>query len=84
VISNVLSTEDLTFHINSLKPNETNLISYEFFTNKKYIAKDIPIEIEITESLKKYGEKKVLTVSVDQTLTKNTRSCSKCKNRKTS
>jgi hypothetical protein len=67
---NVFPAADITFHINKLKPNETNLIVYEFFTNKKYIGKEIPIIVEITESLKKYGEKKVLTVSLDQTLTK--------------
>ena len=67
---NVLSTEDLIFHINSLKPNEKKLIVYEFFTNKKYIGNEIPIIVEVTESYNKYGEKQTLTVSLDQTLTK--------------
>jgi hypothetical protein len=65
---NVLATGDNSFHISKLKPNETNLINYEFFTNKKYEGNEIPIEVQITESLYKYGETKTLSVSLDQTL----------------
>ncbi|MEI6749714.1 MAG: caspase family protein [Bacteroidota bacterium] len=67
---NVFPANESTFTINTLKPNETRNISYEFFANKKYSGSDIPINVIISESYKKYGENKTLTVSLVQTLSK--------------
>lgn len=66
--SNVFPGTEANFTIDKLKPNQTKNLRYEFFANKMYTAKDIPIEVGVTESYNKYGEKKVLTVSLDQTL----------------
>src|ERR1035437_6420585 len=68
--SNVFPANETSFTFNTLKPNESKTINYEFFANKKYADSTIPIEIAITESYGKYGDEKTLSVSLEQSLTK--------------
>ncbi|HYI77452.1 MAG TPA: caspase family protein [Chryseolinea sp.] len=46
---NIFPAAESSFHIDKLKPNETRSIVYEFFGNKKYDGREIPIEISITD-----------------------------------
>ena len=46
---NVFPAAESSFYIDKLKPNETKSIVYEFFGNKKYDGREIPIEISITD-----------------------------------
>ena len=67
---NVYPGSDQIISFNSLKPNESKAITYDFFASKIYSAPTIPIEVNATESYNKYGEKKIVTVSLEQSLTK--------------
>jgi hypothetical protein len=68
--ADVFPANETSFYINKLKPNESKNINYEFFANKKYSSSEIPIQVIILESYKKYGENKTLTVSLEQNLSK--------------
>lgn len=67
---NVFNVDETSYRITSLKPNEDKKINYEFLPNKRYVGKEIPIEVEVKEGYGKYGVKSTLTVSLDQTLAK--------------
>jgi WD40 repeat protein len=54
--------------IEGLEPNQAKIISYEFFANKVFTGKEIPIDVVITESYGKYGTSQTMRVSLDQTL----------------
>jgi hypothetical protein len=56
------------FDIGKLKPNESRNITYEFFANKKYVGAEIPIQVIIAESSRKYGQTKALSVSLEEKL----------------
>jgi hypothetical protein len=58
------------FNIDKLRPNESKAITYDFFASKIYSKSSIPIEVNLSESYGKYGEKKIVTVSLEQDLTK--------------
>jgi uncharacterized caspase-like protein len=58
------------FTISKLEPNESKIISYDFFANKQYRDENIPIRVKMEEQLKKYGDSKVLLVSLEQSLAK--------------
>jgi hypothetical protein len=66
----VFPANETVFDLGTLKPNESRNLAYEFFANKKYNQPEIPIQINITESHRKYGQIKSLTVSLEQTLAK--------------
>lgn len=65
---NVFPAGENSFAFDKLKPNESKNISYEFFANKQYDNNEIPIEVTITESYKIYGDKAILSVSLEQAL----------------
>lgn len=67
---NVYPGSNQIISLNSLKPNESKSITYDFFASKIYSAPTIPIEVNATESYSKYGEKKIISVSLEQSLTK--------------
>ncbi len=58
------------FNIDKLRPNESKAITYDFFASKIYSESSIPIEVNLSESYGKYGENKIVTVSLEQDLTK--------------
>ena len=66
--ANIFPADEISFSIDRLKPNESRNLNYEFFANKKYSEPEVPIEVTITESYRKYGDKKTLAVSLEQTL----------------
>ena len=66
----VFALDKSSFNINTLKPNESKTINYEFVANKIYKGSEIPIQVIISESYKKYGENQTLKISLEQTLTK--------------
>jgi len=65
---NIFPANETNFSIDKLKPNETRNLNYEFFANKKYSSAEIPIEVTITESYNKYGDRRTLSISLEQTL----------------
>ena len=66
--SNVFPASETNFAIDKLRPNENQKFVYEFFANKMFSAKEIPIEVSVTESYNQYGDKRTLNVSLEQTL----------------
>lgn len=56
------------FTIDKLSPNESKKFVYEFFANRVYSEKEIPIEVIVTESQGHYGENRILNVSLEETL----------------
>lgn len=64
----VFPADETFFDVGILKPNQSKNIVYEFFANKKYSGSEIPIQIVITESNRKYGQNKMLSVSLEQRL----------------
>jgi len=64
----VFPAAESSFFIQSLKPNETGSIVYEFFANKKYDAKEIPIEITITDGHDKFQQIHTLNMVLDESL----------------
>lgn len=69
---NIFPAAQSDFFIESLKPNESRIITFEFFANKLYDKPDIQIETTINEHSGKYGENRTLFVSLDQQLIQNT------------
>jgi hypothetical protein len=65
---NVFPGSENPMSIASLQPNETKILSYEFFANKAFAEKEIPLEVTITESYGKFGSNQTLRISLDQTL----------------
>lgn len=68
--ANIFPGSENSFVIDKLEPNATKKLTYEFFANKSYTAKEIAIDVIITEHYNQYGERRTLTVSLDQNLTK--------------
>ena len=68
----VFPGNETSYKFSSLQPNETFLISYDFFANNQYKQLEIPIEINVRENYGKYGFKTTLKISLDQILTKTT------------
>ena len=52
----VFPAAESSFYIDRLKPNETRSVVYEFFANKRYEGKEIPIEISITDGSDKFQQ----------------------------
>ncbi len=65
---NVFPASEANFAIDKLKPNQSHKFVYEFFANKMYTDKEIPVEVSVTESYNSYGDKRTLNVSLEQTL----------------
>lgn len=68
--NNVFPANETSFRFNLLKPNESKVIVYEFFANRKYSGNEIPIQVIINEHYNKYGEIKTLAVDLEQPLSK--------------
>lgn len=70
---NVFSAGAKTFDIGDLRPGQSQIIDFEFFTNKRYNNQEVPIIGEITESYGNYGLTQTLTVAINQQLEVNDR-----------
>ena len=72
---NVFPAAESSFHIEKLKPNETKSIVYEFFGNKKYDGREIPVEVTITDGHGQFEQTHTLSIplleSSSQTQTVN-------------
>jgi len=72
---NVFPAAESSFYIDKLKPNETKSIVYEFFGNKKYDDREIPIEVTITDGHGQFEQTHTLSIplleSSSQTQTVN-------------
>lgn len=65
---NVYPTGKTEFYFETIEPNQSEIINYDFFANKQYVDREIPIEVVITESYNKYGESRVFSVSLESDL----------------
>ena len=61
----VFPAAETSFHIDRMRPNETRSITYEFFANKRYDGKEIPIEISITDGADKFQQIHTLNVPLE-------------------
>ena len=68
---NVFPGGQIEYKFAEIKPKESITINYEFFTNKIYSEKDVPIKVDVSEVFDKYGTNKVMTVSLDKPTLKN-------------
>ena len=71
--NNVYPSGETSFEIPILKPNEVKRIDYEFFANRQYNEANIPISINVSESMQKYFLNETKTISLESTLAKVTR-----------
>ncbi|MBI5220103.1 MAG: hypothetical protein HY958_14340 [Bacteroidia bacterium] len=67
---NVFKTNDNSFVIGDMKPNESKEVYFEFFANKQYSEPAIPVTAKLNESWGKYAGNKTLEVKVNQELKK--------------
>lgn len=67
--ANVFAVGQEKFNIDDLKPGESKLIDFEFFTNRRYTANEVPIGIEVNEITGKYSLKDILIVKMNTHLT---------------
>ncbi|HOP03583.1 MAG TPA: caspase family protein [Tenuifilaceae bacterium] len=56
---NAFIVSDPEFTISELSPQEFKKLEVEVMTNTRYIRPDVPIEIFVTESTGKYGDRKI-------------------------
>lgn len=71
---NAFIVTDPDFTISELNPQEYKLIEIEVMTNNRYIRPDVPIEIFISESTGKYGDRKIASARFDEGAQGNTSS----------
>jgi WD40 repeat protein len=71
---NAFIVSDTEFTISELTPQEYKLIEIEVMTNNRYIRPDVPIEIFVTESTGKYGDRKIASARFDEGAQGNTSS----------
>jgi hypothetical protein len=69
---NVLPVNQTKFTYETLLPNESKAIDYEFMVNKRYEDPEIAIEVKIVESYGKYGDTQIPSVSLEERLAANT------------
>lgn len=65
---NVFSASEKEFRIGSLQAGESEIIDFEFFTNRRYDREQVPVMAEVSE---KYGDgnsSKTMTVRINQRL----------------
>ena len=65
---NIWPIGDEMTEISELKAGEGKIVDFDFFTNKRYSEKEIPIKIELMESYGRYGEIKTVSVKLNQQL----------------
>lgn len=63
---NTYIISDNEFTIPQLSPTEYKALDIEVMTNTRYIRPDIPIEIFITESTGKFGDRKIASARLDE------------------
>ena len=69
---NVFSAGQSNFQIGSLQPGESEVVSFEFFTNKRYRSDQVPLLAVVNEKFSK-GASKTMTVRINQHLEVNDR-----------
>ncbi|MEZ4774193.1 MAG: caspase family protein [Bacteroidia bacterium] len=70
---NVFTAGENTFNLGTLRPGQSQIIDFEFFTNKRYEGEEVPVIAEITEEYGNYGTKQTMTVHINQQLEVNSR-----------
>lgn len=65
---NIFPAAESSFRIPLMRPNESQNLTYDFFTNRKYALNAISIQVRVSESWHKYGDDQKLSVSLEQNL----------------
>ena len=68
--NNIFPASETNFTIPILKANEVRKLDYEFFANKQYNDTEIPISINVTESMQRYSLNETKSISLESTLAK--------------
>lgn len=63
---NAFIVSDQEFTIAELTPQEFKKLEIEVMTNTRYLRPDVPIEIFVTESTGKYGDRKIASARFDE------------------
>lgn len=63
---NAFIVSDPEFTISELSPQEFKKLEVEIMTKTRYIRPDVPIEIFVTESTGKYGDRKIASAQLGQ------------------
>jgi WD40 repeat protein len=71
---NAFIVSDPEFNISELTPQEYKLLEIEVMTNNRYMRPDVPIEIFVSESTGKYGDRKIASARLDEGAQGNTSS----------
>lgn len=69
---NIFPGDETKILIGTLKPGEQRVVAFPFFTNQKYMATRIPIDVSLTESYGRYAQGTTATVDLAQSLAKGT------------
>lgn len=64
----LMLSESDKFTIGDLKRGESREINFQFTTNKRYTATEIPVKIYLKEDYGKYGKEKLMAVNLEQEL----------------
>ncbi|MEI6132802.1 MAG: caspase family protein [Bacillota bacterium] len=65
---NVFPANDTVFGFPEIKPNGTQKVTYEFFTNKRYSLPTIPISVILANELNTIGETKTFTAYLNRSV----------------
>ena len=63
---NAFIVSDPEFSIAQLTPNEYKAIDIEVMTNTRYMRPDVPIEVFVSESTGKYGDRKIASARLNE------------------
>lgn len=63
---NAFIVSDPEFSIAQLTPNEFKAIDIEVMTNTRYMRPDVPIEVFVSESTGKYGDRKIASARLNE------------------
>jgi WD40 repeat protein len=63
---NAFIVSEPEFFVAQLTPNETKVFDLEVMTNTRYIRPDVPIEVFVTESTGKYGDRKIASARLNE------------------
>jgi hypothetical protein len=63
---NAFIVSEPEFFVAQLTPNETKVFDLEVMTNTRYIRPDVPIEVFVTESTGKFGDRKIASARLNE------------------
>ncbi|MEO1448423.1 MAG: caspase family protein [Bacteroidota bacterium] len=65
---NVFSAGDKEFSLGTLRPGASEVIDFEFFTNRRYEGREVPIRVDMREASGQADQSDILTVKINERL----------------